>query len=66
MSARRAQADTGPSFNGVDVECANDRPASVCQIRITRVRNGRIVEVYSTLVNTPPKVWLVPQTPARH
>lgn len=51
MSARRAQSDAGPSFNAVDVECANDHPGSICQIGITRVRDGRIVEVYSTLVN---------------
>ena len=51
MSARNAQADTGPSFNAVDVECASDHPGSICQIGITRGRDGRIVEVYSTLVN---------------
>ena len=41
----------GPSFNAVEVERANDHPESICQIGIARVRNGRIVEVYATLVN---------------
>ena len=41
----------GPSFNAVEVERANDHPESICQIGIARVRNGRIVGVYATLVN---------------
>lgn len=51
MTGRTAQAKEGLPFNAVDVECANNRPESICQIGIARVRSGRIVEVYSALVN---------------
>ena len=32
------------TFNAIDVETANERPASICQIGIVQVRAGRIGE----------------------
>ena len=39
------------TFNAIDVETANERPASICQIGIVQVRVGRIGESLSVLVN---------------
>ena len=39
------------TFNAIDVETANERPASICQIGIVQVRAGRIGESLSVLVN---------------
>ena len=39
------------TFNAIDVETANERPASICQIGIIQVRAGRIGESLSVLVN---------------
>ena len=39
------------TFNAIDVETANASPASICQIGIACVRNGKIIEQLSILVN---------------
>ena len=39
------------TFNAIDVETANASPASICQIGVAHVRNGRIEERLSILVN---------------
>lgn len=39
------------TFNAIDVETANASPASICQIGVVHVRNGRIEERLSILVN---------------
>ena len=39
------------TFNAIDVETANERPASICQIGIVQVRAGRIGESLSVWVN---------------
>ena len=39
------------TFNAINVETANERPASICQIGIVQVRAGRIGESLSVLVN---------------
>ncbi len=46
------------TFNSIDVETANADRASICQIGIVRVRQGRIEEKWQTLVN--PEVWFDP------
>lgn len=38
-------------FVAIDVETANHRPMSVCQIGVVRVRNGAVAETWSSLVN---------------
>lgn len=47
----------GPSFIAIDVETANENPASICQIGIAQVANGRLQAPTSLLIN--------PQTPFR-
>ena len=42
---------TPPTFNAVDVETANADPASICQIGIVQVQEGRIQNQWSTLIN---------------
>ena len=39
------------TFNVIDVETANADSGSICQIGITHVVDGKITEVWSTLVN---------------
>lgn len=39
------------TFNAIDVETANSRTASICQIGVVRVRDGRVDSCFSTLVN---------------
>ena len=39
------------TFNAIDVETANERPASICQIGIAQVRAGRIKRGFSFLVD---------------
>ena len=39
------------SFNAIDVETANERPHSICQIGIVQVRNGRIADSRSFTVD---------------
>lgn len=51
------QQNPGPSFIAIDVETANENPASICQIGIVQVTNGRIQTPTSQLIN--------PQTPFR-
>lgn len=41
------------SFTAIDFETANSNRASVCSVGMVRVRNGRIVEEFSTLVRPP-------------
>ncbi len=42
-------------FNTIDVETANADRASICQVGIVRVENGKIVDQWQTLVN--PESW---------
>ena len=39
------------TFNAIDVETANADPSSICQIGIVRIRDGKIKEFRSSLVN---------------
>ena len=39
------------TFNAIDMETANASPTSICQIGVVHVRNGRIEERLSILVN---------------
>ena len=39
------------TFNAIDVETANADPSSICQIGIVRIRDGKIKECNSSLVN---------------
>ena len=39
------------NFNAIDVETANSRTASICQVGVVRVRDGRVDSCFSTLVN---------------
>ena len=39
------------TFNAIDVETANADPSSICQIGIVHVRNGRIQDRLSILIN---------------
>ena len=39
------------TFNAIDVETANADPASICQIGVVRIRDGKIAESLSMLVN---------------
>ena len=39
------------TFNGIDVETANERPYSICQIGIVQVRNGRVAACRSFTVD---------------
>lgn len=48
-------AYTAPSFSAVDVETANPSRDSICQIGIVHVRDGQIVDQWSTLVD--PETW---------
>ena len=43
------------TFTAIDVETANANPASICQIGIVQVRNGRIEEQLSILVDPEEK-----------
>ena len=46
------------TFNSIDVETANADRASICQIGIVRVRDGKIQDQWQTLVN--PEDWFDP------
>jgi len=39
------------TFNSIDIETANTDPASICQIGIVHVRDGKIEDEWETLVN---------------
>lgn len=43
------------TFNAIDVETANADRASICQIGIVHVRDGKILDQWQTLVN--PETW---------
>lgn len=43
------------TFNAIDVETANADRASICQIGVVHVRNGAIVDQWSSLIN--PNTW---------
>lgn len=55
--ASRSPVAPGLSFIAIDVETANENPASICQIGIAQVANGRLQPPTSLLIN--------PQTPFR-
>ena len=46
------------TFNSIDVETANADRASICQIGIVHVQEGRIEDKWETLVN--PEDWFDP------
>ncbi len=46
------------TFNSIDVETANADRASICQIGIVHVREGKIEDEWQTLVN--PEDWFDP------
>ena len=48
---RRDRATVRATFHAVDFELANREPWSICQIGIVRVRDGRVVDRWSSLVN---------------
>ena len=52
------------TFNAVDVETANADRASICQIGIVHVRDGKIVDRWQTLVN--PEDWFDPWNVSIH
>lgn len=39
------------SFVSIDVETANNDPASICQIGMARFENGELVQTYNELIN---------------
>ena len=52
------------TFNVIDVETANADRASICQIGIVHVRDGKIVDHWQTLVN--PEDWFDPWNVSIH
>jgi len=46
------------TFNSIDVETANADRASICQIGIVHVRDGKLEDEWETLVN--PEDWFDP------
>lgn len=50
----KGQALNSLSFTAIDFETANPNRASVCAVGMVRVRNGRLVAEFSTLVQPPP------------
>jgi DNA polymerase-3 subunit epsilon len=42
------------NFTAIDFETANGSQASVCAVGLVRVRDGKIVETYSSLIQPPP------------
>ena len=52
------------TFNTIDVETANADRASICQIGIVQVRNGKIVDTWQSLVN--PEDWFDPWNVSVH
>ena len=55
MASTAEYSHTPPSFATVDVETANPSRSSICQIGIVHVRDGRIADQWSTLVD--PETW---------
>ena len=52
------------TFNSIDVETANADRASICQIGVVHVRDGRITDQWQTLVN--PQDWFDPWNVSVH
>ena len=50
MQAEIANALAGLDFSAIDFETANEHRASACAVGVVRVRGGRIVETYATLL----------------
>ena len=50
MQAEIANALAGLNFSAIDFETANEHRASACAVGVVRVRGGRIVETYATLL----------------
>jgi DNA polymerase-3 subunit epsilon len=44
-------------FTAIDFETANGDPASACAVGLVKVRDGKIVDTYSTLINPPTGWW---------
>ena len=40
-----------PSFVSIDVETANNSPASICQIGMVKFADGKVVDKYNCLIN---------------
>lgn len=47
----------GSAFNAVDVETADNRPHSICQVGIVHVVEGEIVDEWETLVDPECEFW---------
>lgn len=52
------------TFNSIDVETANADRASICQIGIVHVREGKVLDQWQTLIN--PKQWFDPWNVSIH
>ena len=44
-------------FTAIDFETANGDPASACAVGLVKVRGGKIVDTYSTLIKPPTGWW---------
>jgi DNA polymerase-3 subunit epsilon len=44
-------------FTAIDFETANGDSASACAVGLVKVRNGKIVDSYSSLINPPTGWW---------
>ena len=44
-------------FTAIDFETANGNSASACAVGLVKVRDGKIVDTYSTLINPPTGWW---------
>lgn len=44
-------------FTAIDFETANGDPASACAVGLVKVRNAKIVDTFSTLINPPTGWW---------
>lgn len=45
------------NFTAIDFETANGNSASTCAVGLVKVRDGKIVDSYSTLINPPTGWW---------
>ena len=45
------------NFTAIDFETANGNSASACAVGLVKVRDGKIVDTYSTLINPPTGWW---------
>ncbi|MDE0260637.1 MAG: exonuclease domain-containing protein [Gammaproteobacteria bacterium] len=55
LTPKKDDPPSPPSFSAVDVETANPSRDSICQVGIVNVRDGQIVDEWTTLVD--PETW---------